>query len=231
MKGVRFGTFHTYDEWGLILQSKSIEAPKIKAKQVEIEGSDGVIDLTEELGAVNYSNRSLSFQFAKKEITQEEYLTLYSVIHNAIHGQKLHIILDDDPNYFYVGRVSINDWKSDRNLGTIVIEVDAEPFKYDILSSLDEYEWDSINFETDVLNETKNLVVSGSFDVVITGRKKNICPEITSSAAMQVEISGKRYSIIQGKNKLYQFVVGEGDNHIKFIGTGTVSIDYRGCSL
>lgn len=44
-------------------------------------------------------------------------------------GKMLDIILDDDPAYFYRGRVTINEWKSNSNIGEIVIEVDAEPYK------------------------------------------------------------------------------------------------------
>lgn len=231
MKGVYFGSFHSFDDWGLLLQSKDIEAPTPKKKQIDLEGSDGVLDLTESFGSVKYSNRSLSFQFAKKEITQEEYLTLYSNVQNAVHGQKMHVVMDDDPNFFYIGRISVNEWKSDKNLGTIVIEVDAEPFKYDYYSSLDAWLWDSFDFENDIINELKDIVVPGKIEIIITGRKKDICPIITSNAAMQMIYEGKTYQIAAGSNKIYQLLIHEGDNVVKFIGSGTISIDYRGCSL
>lgn len=41
MKGVTFGSYHSFNSWGLILQSKEIKAPKPKINQIDIEGGDG----------------------------------------------------------------------------------------------------------------------------------------------------------------------------------------------
>ena len=43
MKGVKFGNYHSYNDWGLILSSKEIKAPKPKKIEIEIEGSDGFL--------------------------------------------------------------------------------------------------------------------------------------------------------------------------------------------
>lgn len=66
MKSVTFGAYNTYDDWGLILSEKHIGSPEPKLKQIEIEGSDGVIDMSEFFGDVKYKNRQLSFVFTKK---------------------------------------------------------------------------------------------------------------------------------------------------------------------
>ena len=130
MKGVKFGGLHSYDEWGLILTEKELKSPDIKTYTVELEGSNGVLDFTDFFGAVKYENRQLTFSFIKPNITPDGFLELYSLVQNALHGKKMQVILDDDPAYFYYGRVSINDWKSNKGIGEIVIEVDAEPYKY-----------------------------------------------------------------------------------------------------
>ncbi len=132
MKGVKFGDYHSYDEWGLILTEKEIKSPKPKTIEIEIEGSDGVLDYTEFFGGVKYENRSLSFTFRKANIAPDAFLALYSEVQNALHGKKMQIILDDDTAFYYYGRVTINEWKSNKRIGEIVIEVDAEPYKYKI---------------------------------------------------------------------------------------------------
>ena len=132
MKGVKFGGLHSYDEWGLILTEKELKSPDIKTYTVELEGSNGVLDFTDFFGAVKYENRQLTFSFIKPNITPDGFLSLYSLVQNALHGKKMQVILDDDPAYFYYGRVSINDWKSNKGIGEIVIEVDAEPYKYKV---------------------------------------------------------------------------------------------------
>ena len=132
MKGVKFGNFHSYNEWGLVLSEKEIQAPKPKTIELEIEGSDGVLDYTEFFGGVKYENRTLSFTFSKPNIVPDRFLALFTTVQNAVHGKKMKIILDDDPAYFYYGRVSVDEWKANKRVGEIVIEVDAEPYKYRI---------------------------------------------------------------------------------------------------
>lgn len=154
MKGIKFGNYHSHDDWGLILSAKEIQSPAPKKKQIEIEGSDGVLDYTEYFGEVKFNNRSLSFTFTAFDKTQEEFVQLYSDIHNAIHGQKMKVILDDDPDFYYMGRVEVNEWKASRNLREIVIEVDAEPYKMKaqettILTSLSGkniFDWQNPNY-------------------------------------------------------------------------------------
>lgn len=135
MKGVKFGGLHSFYEWGLILSEKEIKAPKPKKIEFEIEGSDGVLDYTDFFGGVKFENRQLTFRFTKAGISPDGFLTLFSAVQNALHGKKLQVILDDDPMHFYFGRVTINEWKSNKRIGEIVIEVDAEPYKYKVARS------------------------------------------------------------------------------------------------
>lgn len=111
MKGVTFGTYHSYDDFSLILKSKEIAAPKTKTVKIDIEGADSAIDLTEFFGEPKYEDCTHKFQFSTI-VPQNEFLTLFSTIKNAIHGKKMRIILDGDPLFYYVGRcfVSSTDW-------------------------------------------------------------------------------------------------------------------------
>ena len=62
----------------------------------------------------------------------------------------------------------------------------------------------------------------------MTGSDMPIVPEITCSAAMTVEVGGKTFELTEGVNKNYDIILGSGTNVMKFTGTGTVSIDFRG---
>lgn len=132
MKGVKFDNFHSFYEWGLILSEKEIKSPKPKTMEFEIEGSDGVLDYTEFFGGVKFENRKLSFKFTKANIVPDGFLALFSVVQNALHGRKMKIILDDDPDHYYIGRVMVNEWKANKRIGEIIIDVDAEPYKYKV---------------------------------------------------------------------------------------------------
>lgn len=79
MKCVSFGTYHSYDDFSLILASKEIAAPKTKTLKIDVEGADGSIDLTEFFGDPKYEDCTHKFQFSTI-VPQSEFLTLFSTI-------------------------------------------------------------------------------------------------------------------------------------------------------
>ena len=209
MKGVTFGSYHSFNSWGLILQSKEIKAPEPKINQIDIEGGDGVLDLTDYFGDVKYKNRSLSFQFAKPDITQASFLVLFSQVQNLLHGQKMQIILDDDPGNYYVGRVTINEWKSDKNLGNIVIEVDAEPYKYKLQETV------------------VSRAVSGSSTITLANSRRRVVPSITTDAEFTIAFGNYSGTFSAGTFMIPELELIEGNNTVTVAGTGNISFRYR----
>ena len=63
MKGITFGNYHSYDDFGLILSSKEIGSPEPKIITIDVEGGDGVLDFTEFAGEKKFKNRTLTFHF------------------------------------------------------------------------------------------------------------------------------------------------------------------------
>lgn len=209
MKGVKFNGFHSYDEWGLILSEKELKSPDIKTHTVEIEGGNGVLDYTEFFGAVKYGNRKLTFKFIKPQIVADGFLSLYSLVQGTLHGQKMQVILDDDPAYFYYGRISINDWKSNKGIGEIVIEVDAEPYKQSIT-------------ETVVTHS-----VSGSANITLDNDKMPVVPTITTNSEFLIDFGSYNEIFPAGTFQIPELELGEGSNPIYLEGTGTITFRYR----
>lgn len=209
MKGVTFGSYHSFNEWGLLLKEKEIKAPGPKVQQIEIEGGDGVLDLTEFFGDVKYNNRSLSFTFSKMNIVPDGFLALYSVVQNAIHGKKMQVILDDDPAFFYSGRVTVNEWKSNKNLGEIVIEVDAEPYKMKVAETV------------------LSTGVQGSITVKLWNSRKRVVPKITTDAEMKISFGGYSGTFSAGTFTIPELELIEGENTLTVTGTGNISFRYR----
>ena len=116
-------------------------------------------------------------------------------------------------------------------MGKVTIDVKADAYKYDISASDEDWPWDPFNFEDGIINETKDLVVDGELKVVIYGRRMHVVPVITCSNAMQVEFNGETYNLPEGSYEVFNIEIVEGENKLKFIGNGTVSISYRGGSL
>lgn len=133
MLGVLFGDKHTYWDWGLILKSyPDISPPAPKTKIIQVPGSDVVIDLTETLtGGVVYEPRTLSFEFTLMD-KRSQWPTTYSDILESLHGRRMDIVLDDDPDYCYTGRVAVDSLDADKRTATLRITAEVEPYKREI---------------------------------------------------------------------------------------------------
>jgi hypothetical protein len=231
MLGVTIGEKHSYNDFGLILSKKEISPPVPQTKLVTVPMRDGSIDLTESLtDDVKYNDRTITLTFSVVcSIT--EWAGKISEIENYMHGQRMNIIFDDDPGFYYVGRIAVNKWSSKKNIGTIVVKATVEPFKYDLLSAAVDWEWDTFSFDNGIINEMGQLVVDGTTTVTLLCRKKRMFPIFTASAAMTVTYKGETYSLKAGSQKVYDIFLCEGENVLTFTGSGTITIDYIGGSL
>ena len=158
----------------------------------------------------------------------EQWSDKVSEIENYLHGKRMKVVFDDDANYYYIGRLKVNEWSSQKSIGKLVIECVADPYKYDIQ---DDWLWDSFDFENGYISESENIPVSGSTTVVIVGKRKKTYPTITASSAMSVAYNGATYNLTEGINKLYDMILDEGENTLTFSGSGSVLIEYTGGSL
>lgn len=231
MKGVMIGEKHSYNDFGLILSSKEISPPKPQTKSVDVPMRDGSIDLTEAVAdEVKYKDRTIKLNFTVIDPVNT-WATKISEIQNYLHGQRMKIIFDDDCAFYYIGRISVDTWASNKNIGTLVIEGTVEPFKYDILSSAVDWEWDVFDFETGIINETGQLIVNGSTTITLICRRKRMFPTFIASEEMNVMFEGETYLLKAGKQKVYDIFFAEGENVLTFTGNGTIAIDYIGGSL
>ena len=231
MNGVMFGEKHSYRDFGLILSSKTISPPEPQTKFVAVPLRNGSLDLTESLtGDVRYKDRYITMTFTVIDPVNM-WSARVSEVQNYLQGKRLRIIFDDDCAFYYVGRVAVNNWKSGKGVGTLVIEGTCEPYKYDVQSTSEEWLWDSFDFEIGYISEASEVVVDGQADIVIIGKRKQTYLTITASADMTMEYAGVSYTIKEGTQKLYDVILSEGENVLTFRGNGTVTVDYIGGSI
>ena len=208
MKGVSFGDFHSYRDFSLILSQKTIGTPSPKTEAIDIPGGDGVLDLTEFFGEVKYNNRNLSFEFSSI-VPQSDFMNQFSHIQYALHGQKMRIILDDDPEWYYIGRISVSEWKAEKAVGKLTIDCDCEPYKYRLA-------------ETVVA-----VVVNGTNSVVLPNGRKRVVPEITTDAEMKITFGAYTGTFDAGTFTIPELVLAAGRNTVKVTGAGNISFRYR----
>lgn len=128
--GVSFDGLHSYTDFGLWLMSRpSLGSPEAKISIVDIPGADGNIDLTEaNTGEVKYSNRTLTFEFGAM-VAEEDQEVFRKSLMNYLHGKRIQkIVLDEDPDWYWTGRASVefSDVQSWRLRCTVT--VDAAPY-------------------------------------------------------------------------------------------------------
>lgn len=229
--GVSFDNFHTFRDWGLHLENYEVSEPVPITHYIDIPGRKTKIDATESLyGRVTYQNRTLTFSFWIK-CFPSAWMRLDSKIQRAIGGKRCKIILDTEPDRYWMGRVTVHSERMEEAnyvLALYTISCDVEPYKY-WDTTADDWLWDPFSFVDGYIQNLKNLNVSGSLSqkVVIT---VPCYPVILSSAAMTVRINGKTYSLKSGTNEL-EDELPENEYTFVFTGTGTVSIGWKGETL
>ena len=139
---------NTLEDWHIMPSSRPIIAPpKVQTKYVDLPGADGSIDLTEYLaGRPTFSDREGTIELLvlnNYNIDGYDYdwPSLYSDLMAYLHGWRKIMILEDDPNYYYTGRFSLDSWAVDQYNSKVTVGYKLWPYKcssYYILS--DEFE-------------------------------------------------------------------------------------------
>lgn len=239
------GDKNTWADWCLIPSSRPVvNPPSVKTKIVEIPGADWQLDLSTVLtGDIAYGSRTGSIEFIVdngqlSNYNAKTWFVLYSEILDYLHGKMLKATLEDDQSFYYQGRFTVNQWKSDAQNSKITIDYDLAPYKYEIASSCDEldmWKWDTFNFETDIIREYKDLKVDGKLEFNIIGRRMQVTPSFKvkskNGKGMKVTFNGTTYDLKDGDSRIVNIRTVEGDNKLTFTGDGTISIDYRGGCL
>ena len=130
MQGVIFDDKHSYRDWALVLRKRPKVSPPVpKTKLIQVPGSDKIIDLTQHLtGKVHYEPRTITFEFTMVA-DRERWADLYSDILDAIHGKSVKIVMDNDQNWVYTGRVTVGDLESEKRTANLNMTATVEPYK------------------------------------------------------------------------------------------------------
>jgi phage-related protein len=207
VKGITFGTLHSYRDLNLLLSEKEVGAPPVKENKLEVEGADGSIDLTEVFGRPTFGDLTHKFKFTS--LSRNDYLTHYTKIKNALHGRKLRIILDDDPGFYYVGRCYVSSYTSEKGIGTISVDCDCEPYKYKIAKTV------------------VTRAVDGTDNIVLTNGRKRAVPTITTTAAMTIAFGDGVWTNSAGSYTLPDLELVQGDNVVTVTGTGSITFAWQ----
>jgi phage-related protein len=208
VKGISFGTTHTYRDLGLILGKKEIGSPAVKENKVDIPGADGSLDMTEYHGEPKHENVKHKFEFSAA-VPPDDSLALFSRVKNALHGKKHRIILDDDPAFYYVGRCHVSSYTDEKGIGKLSIECDCEPYKYRLNKT------------------TVTHAIDGTKSITLTNSRKRAVPTITTTAAMTIIFGSGSWTTSAGTFTIPELELVEGANLVEVIGTGNIAFSWQ----
>lgn len=228
--GITIEGIHT-SEWGLKITKMNIPFPDVREELITVPGMSGVLDATDTLtGYPTYGQREgLEFYF-KYYGDWIEFEGQKSKIAALIHGKKVKMVLDSDQAHYYLARLSVNASKEKDINADFVISGSADPMKYEITSSDEDWLWDSLDFEDGVIRELADIEVSGETEVTILAGDYSVSPtfKVTESINLAVMQNGYTYPLAVGNTKIPSIRVGDEDVTLTFTGQGKLSISYRG---
>ena len=221
---------NTWDEWKLMpVKAGKIEfaTPEMKYESVEIAGSDNALDMSEVLtGYPLYESRrgSLNFRFFDNGVSVR---SRFDQLKNFLHGKKVKVINEDQPEYYYEGRMMVGDFKPSKgNWGEVEISYILNAYKLELTSSAEDWEWNPFNFEIGVVRDYKDIVIDGETTVTVVGSRKPTVPTfIVSGGTLTLSFGTNQYDLIVGKNVLPQIVLMDEEYEMVFSGNGTITID------
>lgn len=210
MQGIKFGEFHSFDDFGLYIAPEGIVdiPPKVQEKYITVPFRNKLLDASEIFGKVAYDKRTPKYTFVTIKPTTgwDDFLRNIS---NAIHGKVLQIIYDRDPQYYLQGRVQVNNFQSDKSEGKVVIDAVCDPFKYKI-------------------DETIETVdVDGTATIVLKNEKMTVYPKVTTTAQIKVQQGENTHTYGIVTNHQTKIKLTEGENELTLTGTGSISFIYQ----
>ena len=155
---------NTWDEWKLMpVGEGKIEfiTPELKYDAVSVPGSSNVLDFTEALtGYPTFNPRRGSLKFRFKQDTRSV-RARWNDLKNTLHGQKVTIINEDEPDYYYEGRVTVSDidYKHQGDWADIEIGYILNAYKLEVVASDEDWLWNPFNFETGVIRDYRDILV------------------------------------------------------------------------
>ncbi len=228
--------FDTLSDWGLAVGNNDyIGDPVQETNYINIPGASAMLDLSEVItGRPVFKYRPIKVLLGgrKKRLNWDAIISQYR---NEIEGQVVRLTFSNDMNFFWRGRVNITNFNRVRELGQFTLAIpQAEPYKYDIFTSEDEWLWDPFDFEQGVIryigpvefNNNSITVPKGGMLVVLVFEIDTII------GSLSVVANGNTYALEIGENRFPSLLVaGAEEVVLEFKGQGTGTIKYRGGSL
>ena len=193
---VTFGGKNCWTDWKLMpVNTPVIAMPPLRSNLIELPGLSGEIDLSEAItGYPIFGSRTGQLNFLMVDHFNR-WRGVIREIRHYLHGQRMILTLQDIPDWYFIGRFSIDDAACDELHGTVAIGYTLEPYMYAVDSTDSPWLWDPFSFVDGVIRErvfTGISIASGAdleFTEMETGDMP-VSPEFVADSAATLTIIG-----------------------------------------
>lgn len=201
--------------YGFLLKWRTLSAPNIKSNYKAIIGMQGDLDLTESLGDVFYENRVIDMGMKHPD---DNWYADYESLMNEFHGKDVHIKFENDPDWYWAGRISIGGYSARNH--DLSMTASVFPFKLAETKTV-------ISLSVDAENE------AAAETIFLPPSRLKVSPKFTATTenGLTVKWGTSTASVSAGSHYVDGLTVGASGLTIKVWGTGTMQIDYRVGSL
>lgn len=206
---VYFGEKNSAD-WNLKLYDFQAPPPQPQTAYVDIPFRDGALDFSTAMtnGVVRYKNRVLTLGFDLCG-SWTQWVKAISEMNHALHGQKLRIRTELDPDYYYLGRCTVSYTKESFAIGSVVVSADCDPYKYKLSPTVKEFD------------------VNGELAVTLSNERMPTVPMVTTDAEITVHFGESTLVFPAGSRRAPALLLLEGENQLNLTGSGHIRFEYQ----
>lgn len=203
MDGAIFGNKHSKEDYGAVMNYARVTPPSVKENYVDIAGGNSSIDLTEAVGGVVFEDGKISFKFTLLDAESKERMK------NDLHGKRLKIVLEREPDFYYDGRLTFTSESQTGNIYELCMDARVSPYKMESQATVYEEE------------------VKAAKEIIIFNERMPAMPLVTVKGNVNVGFEGVRFALKTGIYEIPEITLHEGINRLKVSGDGGIRLEYR----
>ena len=203
MKGVIFGNKHSVEDYGSIMNYAKITTPAVKENYVDIPGGNSSLDLTEAVSGVAFSDGQIAFKFTF--FNQDD----RSRMKNDLHGRRMKIILEREPEYFYDGRLLCKDGEYAGKISELYIDARIAPYKQER----------QVTVHTEEIHSAR--------EIILFNDRMPAMPAITVTGNIGIAYGDYSYRFTDGTYTVPEITLQAGMNRLQVDGKGSLQLQYR----
>lgn len=210
-------SFRTDTDLNLIVSRIHVGSPDVRLNLIDVPGMSGALDCSEAPGGeIVYGPRPITIDAGKTIVSR---YAQDSRIKNALHGKRMKIILSEDPQWYYIGRINVGEWVRECGIGHTTITCTCDPWKLKIEPTTVARADLSANYK----------------QLSLPNERRPVVPTITVAQNTTLLWQGNTYTINAGTHRLPDIQLQAGDNILKAkvpdSGTGSITVEYQEASL